>query len=66
MDVRKSVENAVSSERAKLPKSEVAYTVHGTDREHCGNCRHYEAAYRCDIVRGDVSPRGWCERWKSS
>jgi len=49
----------------KLSKRDktVNYRI-GTKAEHCGNCSMY-AARRCDIVVGDIDPKGYCDRWEA-
>lgn len=46
-----------------LSKEEVHYTDHGTMEEHCANCKNEVSATVCAIVRGDIVPNGWCDRW---
>ena len=44
----------------KASKSEANYTPHGTEAEHCGNCRHFRAPRDCTKVEGIVVAAGWC------
>ena len=46
----------------KLPKTEVNYTNYSgqPDRE-CVLCSHYAGHGVCEMVRGLVSPDGWCK-----
>lgn len=48
-------------------KQAVKYTDHGTDAEHCSICTHYIPAAKqkmCEVVVGEVAPRGWCKLFK--
>jgi hypothetical protein len=65
MTVRQSIKDAVASQRGKQRKADVDYTVNGTDKEHCGNCKHYVGANECERVAGYVAHGGWCKLWKS-
>jgi hypothetical protein len=50
-------------DEVKSEKKAVEYTDHGTYREHCAKCEHYNEPNRCEVVRGDVAPGGWCKKW---
>lgn len=54
----------------KHSKQEVSYENEGMAGSHCGPvsswpargaCENYEAPNGCALVRGYISPRGWCE-----
>ena len=51
---------------AKFFKAVVAYTHQGTPKEHCSICAHYINATTCGIVRGRISPGGWCKKFHKS
>jgi hypothetical protein len=36
------------------------YQWHPNRGEHCSGCEHFLDPDRCEIVRGHISPRGWC------
>ena len=61
--VRDHVTAAVK-DSAKLTKAEVNYSP-GKPAEHCGNCTHYEPPNACSLVRGDIDPGYWCEKWEA-
>lgn len=43
-------------------KAQAEYTIHGSQAEHCGVCRHFEAAqHHCEIVEGRIQASGWCK-----
>ena len=49
----------------KLHKELVRYTDHAMVRnERCGLCDYYIHGGACKIVRGDISPGGWCNRFE--
>lgn len=51
---------------AKAPKSAVGYQDRPNDGQKCGDCRYFLAGESpgspgsCQLVEGDISPRGWC------
>ena len=50
---------------AKLPKTDVNYDNYGAypDGAHCCKCSNYKGHGVCKIVRGLISPDGWCRRF---
>jgi len=49
----------------KFHKELVRYTDHAMVRhERCGLCEHYIQGGECEIVRGQISPGGWCNRFE--
>ena len=48
-----------------VSKAEVYYTDDGSDREHCGICRHFLGPHGCEIVAGRVVAGGWCSRFRA-
>jgi hypothetical protein len=44
----------------KLSQSTVDYTDKGHSPELCDRCLHWQAVGRCEIVKGEISPKGWC------
>lgn len=49
--------------RRHFKKDEVRYTDKGTDQEHCSICVHYVNMTTCEIVSGQINPRGWCKKF---
>ncbi len=48
----------------KYTKTEVNYTPKAMNKdERCALCLHYEGNEICEIVRGDISPLGWCNKF---
>ena len=49
----------------KLHKELVRYTDHAmVQHERCGLCEYYIQGGACKIVRGEISPGGWCNRFE--
>lgn len=59
---------ALRSEQAiaqpKLAKAEARYQEHPNGQQHCAVCAFYVAPVACQVVRGEVSPNGWCDRFQ--
>lgn len=55
---------------AKAPKDSAAYTTKGPAPFVCAECVNYQSATNesksssCDIVAGDISPKGSCKWWE--
>ena len=47
----------------KIPKRVALYQFHPMGRQACGNCHHFIAPDRCEIVRGRIVDFGWCRFW---
>ena len=47
----------------KYFQDEVKYTDHGTYKEHCSICQHFQAPSACDTVQGAVVEGGWCNKF---
>lgn len=45
----------------RMNKTASHYQNHPNGDERCGGCRHFQAPSSCEIVPGDISPRGWCK-----
>jgi len=43
-----------------VPKPRALYQWHPNGPERCGGCVHFLPRDACEIVRGEISPRGWC------
>lgn len=44
----------------KLAKAEAHYQEYPNAQQHCAACAFYVAPVACRLVRGEVSPNGWC------
>lgn len=49
----------------RYSKAEAQYTDAGTKAEHCSICEHYQRPRACELVRGAVSPQGWCRYFEA-
>lgn len=60
-----SVGALLSSAPAKAKTSQAAagYRASPKGRQSCANCSWFEAPSGCGVVKGPVSPRGWCSLW---
>jgi len=50
---------------AKQTKAEAQYQDDPNGSEHCGACANFVAPDDCRIVRGPVSPDGWCKNFRA-
>lgn len=57
-----------AEEANKTPKSEVAYGSPPSDTPShtCGRCSHFDGAFRCEVVRGDINSDMWCTQWEDA
>lgn len=50
-------------------KAAVRYQSHPKDTHQCSNCTHFcpgssaKAKGTCEVVKGPISPHGWCLAW---
>ena len=44
----------------KVAKLDARYQDHPNGAQHCALCAYYVAPVACKLVRGEVSPNGWC------
>lgn len=56
---------AAQGAQRKHSKAEAKYTDMGSRTEHCSICEHYQRPRACELVRGAVSPQGWCKYWEA-
>jgi hypothetical protein len=49
---------------ATLEKSEARYTPKATGNENCGGCSMYIRGGSCTLVKGVISPAGWCKHFE--
>ena len=47
----------------KEPKRVAMYQNYPNGRQHCGICEHFRPPGHCEIVRGAISPDGWCRHF---
>ncbi len=48
---------------AKAPQKAVSYQDEPKDGKRCDGCRHWQPPNACKLVRGEISPSGWCQIW---
>ena len=53
---------------AKSPKDAVSYQDSPKDGKNCAGCRWFQPAEgdgpdACKLVKGEISPEGWCGLW---
>jgi hypothetical protein len=49
----------------RLAKRDVDYRDRPKGGERCDNCRVWVPPNGCKSVEGEISPRGWCNIWRS-
>ncbi len=55
---------APSANTAKAAQASVQYQTQPKGDQQCANCRYFVAASNtCQLVEGDISPKGWCILW---
>jgi hypothetical protein len=47
----------------KAAKAEVHYQDQPNGQQHCEMCAYYVPPVACRVVRGEVSPNGWCNQF---
>jgi hypothetical protein len=47
----------------KLTQRQVEYTDSGHAPEFCDKCMHWDKPDKCEVVKGAISPKGWCRLW---
>lgn len=58
----------------QFTKLETDYRDVGMPRSHCGpvnswprgSCKHFEKPHACELVRGYIEPKGWCQKWSAA
>ena len=48
----------------KIAKNEARYQEHPNGSQHCAVCAYYVPPIACQLVRGEVSPNGWCDQFQ--
>ena len=49
----------------KTAKADAAYRDHPNGPAHCEVCAYFQAPVACRLVRGEVSPNGWCSLFQA-
>lgn len=61
-----SQEVAAQEQRGqKAAKAAVHYQEQPNGRQHCEMCAYYLPPVACRVVRGEVSPNGWCNQFQA-
>jgi hypothetical protein len=50
----------------KVAKLDAHYRDHPNGTKHCTLCEYYIAPVACKLVRGEVSPNGWCTFFRTA
>jgi hypothetical protein len=45
----------------KMPKGEAKYVDRPKGQQRCEICLNFQPPNRCEIVAGDIKPKGWCQ-----
>jgi uncharacterized membrane protein len=62
--LRSSFAPAQAQSRQKLAKADAHYQDQPNGTQHCADCAFYIPPVACQLVRGEVSPNGWCQRFQ--
>ena len=62
--LRSGIAPAQAQSRPKLAKAEAHYQDQPNGQQHCAACAFYIPPAACQMVRGEVSPNGWCDRFQ--
>lgn len=54
-------ESAVADE--KLSQKDAEYQATPKNGQSCANCQHFLPPSGCKLVKGKISPNGWCSFW---
>jgi hypothetical protein len=61
-----SLQAAAQQQRSqKAAKAEVHYQDQPNGKQHCEVCAYYLPPVACRVVRGEVSPNGWCSQFQA-
>ncbi|HKM64517.1 MAG TPA: hypothetical protein VJY39_18690 [Acidisphaera sp.] len=52
--------SAPAAAQQKTAKADAGYQDHPNGSAHCELCAYYLPPVACRVVRGEVSPNGWC------
>ena len=50
----------------KIAKADAGYRDHPNGPAHCELCAYYLSPVACRLVRGEVSPNGWCRLFQAN
>jgi len=51
---------------AKAPKKAVNYQYEPKDGKRCEVCQNWQPPDACKLIRGEISPDGWCQLWSAA
>jgi hypothetical protein len=57
------MKNWASATRQQLSKDDVGYERPARGMDRCERCTHFEKPDQCELVRGIISPKAWCDRF---
>jgi High potential iron-sulfur protein len=49
----------------KLSQKDAEYRPTPKNGQSCANCQHFLPPSSCKLVKGTISPHGWCDFWGS-
>jgi hypothetical protein len=49
----------------RMSKAASDYQNHPNGSERCGGCRYFQPPDSCEVVPGNISPRGWCKWFRA-
>lgn len=49
----------------RMSKAASDYRNSPNGDERCGRCRYFQPPDSCEIVPGNISPRGWCKWFRA-
>jgi hypothetical protein len=52
--------------QSKLAKNIANYRDHPNGQQRCEACAYYLPPIACRVVRGEVSPNGWCSQFQAT
>lgn len=50
---------------SKLAKSDVRYHIAEPSQDQCQECKWFLRPTSCELVKGTISPQGWCKVFHS-
>jgi High potential iron-sulfur protein len=53
----------VTSATAKVSQSAVTYQQAPKGEQRCSNCKQFQPPNACKLIKGSISPQGWCQLW---
>jgi hypothetical protein len=54
---------SAQAQQQKIKKSEAKYQDKPNGDQHCQLCQFFQAPNQCQLVKGGISPNGWCEHF---